>query len=69
MLPASAAKRDGSEGSYQLGLRNSLLDNVLERWLSGRKRGFAKPVNGVKLFPGFESLPLRLNKLLAIRRK
>jgi hypothetical protein len=30
-----------------------------ERWLSGRKRRFAKPVRGVNLLHGFESRPLR----------
>ena len=30
-----------------------------ERWLSGRKRRFAKPLGGVNLPPGFESRPLR----------
>ena len=32
----------------------------VERWLSGRKRRFAKPVTGVNLVHGFESRPLRL---------
>src|SRR5205807_3004795 len=31
----------------------------VERWLSGRKRRFAKPVTGVNLVHGFESRPLR----------
>src|SRR5579864_192326 len=35
----------------------------MERWLSGRKRRFAKPLGGVNLPRGFESLPLRLQFL------
>jgi hypothetical protein len=30
-----------------------------ERWPSGLRRRFAKPLYGQKLYPGFESLPLR----------
>src|SRR5690349_17038078 len=33
---------------------------ALERWLSGRKRRFAKPLVGVNPARGFESPPLRL---------
>src|SRR5581483_6530644 len=32
---------------------------VPERWQSGRMRRLAKPLDGVNLSPGFESLPLR----------
>ncbi len=35
---------------------------VPERWLSGRKRRFAKPVSGVNPDHGFESRPLRSAK-------
>src|ERR1022692_2782792 len=34
-----------------------------ERWLSGRKQRFAKPSYGLKLYRGFESPPLRHNKI------
>ena len=30
-----------------------------ERWPSGLRRRFAKPLYGQKLYPGFKSLPLR----------
>ncbi len=36
-------------------------DLCLERWLSGRKRRFAKPVTGVNPVHGFESRPLRFS--------
>ena len=32
---------------------------IAERWPSGLRRRFAKPLYGQKLYPGFESLPLR----------
>ena len=38
---------------------NRRRDPTSERWLSGRKRGFAKPVTG-QLVRRFESCPLRL---------
>ena len=37
----------------------SLSRNLAERWPSGLRRRFAKPLYGQKLYPGFESLPLR----------
>ena len=36
-----------------------------ERWLSGRKRRFAKPVSGVNLLHGFESRPLRFARAIS----
>ncbi len=33
-----------------------------ERWLSGRKHRFAKAASGYSPDPGFESLPLRINR-------
>ena len=41
------------------GVRPSGIPAMLERWPSGRRRRFAKPLYGLKPDQGFESLPLR----------
>ena len=62
--PASGCRRRffGSAAAFQAKLiRACVCVTCLsaERWLSGRKRRFAKPLGGVNLPPGFESRPLR----------
>ena len=45
------------------GALNYIRRGRAERWLSGRKRRFAKPLRALTVLPGFESLPLRQRSL------
>ena len=54
------------DGKFEGGERSRLLFSrrIAERWPSGLRRRFAKPLYGQKLYPGFESLPLRQTSFL-----
>ena len=49
-----SSSKDGKRSS-----RSLFPPSVAERWPSGLRRRFAKPLYGQKLYPGFKSLPLR----------